>query len=150
MTMNANEALVGGMKKGWTIAIGNMLPNVILAFALIQGLHLMGILPVLGTFCAPIMGFFGLPGEAITVLLTTWLSAGGGVGTAASLFAQGILTAQDVSILAPAIFLMGAQLQYAGRLLAVADVSKQHYPVLFGIGILNACLSMLTMRWLVV
>lgn len=55
-----------------------------------------------------------------------------------------------VSIVMPAIFLMGAQIQYVGRILGVAGVDSKHYPMLFCIGILNALLAMLTMKWLIV
>ena len=50
----------------------------------------------------------------------------------------------------PGIFLMGALIQYMGRILGVAGVASRHYPMLFLIGVLNAVLAMLTMKWLIV
>jgi spore maturation protein SpmB len=67
-----------------------------------------------------------------------WLSMGGGVGVAVSLFTQGVIDGTQVAILTPAIFFMGAQIQYAGRLLGAAEVESRHYGILFGICILNA------------
>ena len=140
---------VEGMRSGWTLGTMQLLPNMVMAFALIQILNKIGLLEVLGKVFGPLMGFFGLPGEAVTELLTAWLSAGGGVGAAAGLYTHGTLNGTHVSILIPAIFLMGAQLQYVGRILSVAGINSRHYKMLMLIGLLNALLSMLIMRWLV-
>ncbi|MFP3498190.1 hypothetical protein SB759_28625, partial [Pseudomonas sp. SIMBA_059] len=86
------------------------------------------------------------PGEAITVLLTAWLSSSAGTGVAVSLLTKGLLTGADITILAPAIFLMGSQLQYMGRLLGVADVPKKYWPLLMLVSIINALIAMSVMR----
>jgi spore maturation protein SpmB len=52
-----------------------------------------------------------------------------------------------VTILLPAIFLMGAQVQYMGRCLGTAGVKSKYYPALFAISIVNAAISMLVMRF---
>ena len=80
-------------------------------------------------------------------LLTAWLSSSAAVGLAASMFANGILEPRHVTILMPAFFLMGAQLQYMGRLLGVADVPKRYWPLLMSASILNAMFAMLLMHW---
>ncbi len=146
---NIYDALVEGMRKGWKLATLNMLPNVVLAFVLIKALKLSGLLDLIGALCAPVMSVFGLPGEAVTVLISTLFSAGGGVGTAVSLYEHGLMNATELSIVMPGIFLMGALIQYAGRILAVAGVESKHYPALFVISFLNAALAMLTMKLLV-
>lgn len=143
------DIFVDGLRKGWNLCTGHLLPNVVMAFILIHMLNVLGILPYIGELFQPIMGLFGLPGEAITVLLTTWLSAVAGVGVAASLYTEGQLTSTHIAILLPGIFLMGAQLQYMGRILAVAGIESKYYPPLFTISIINAILGMLTMRFLV-
>ena len=147
---NLYDAFVEGMRKGWKVATLNMLPNVVLAFVLIKALQISGLLEVMGELFAPVMAVFGLPGEAVTVLVSTLFSAGGGIGAAAGLYMQGIMNSVHMSIVMPGIFLMGALIQYMGRILAVAGVDSKHYPVLFLIGILNAVLAMLTMKWLIV
>ena len=63
------EVFVRGAKKGWGIAIGSMLPNVVMAFVIIKALNITGILTLVGDTCGPVMEIFGLPGEAIVVLL---------------------------------------------------------------------------------
>jgi len=120
---------------------------VLMAYAIIQVLRVTGLLDILGKVFAPVMAVFGLPGEAIMVLVSAWLSMGGGVGVAASLLAAGKLTGTHVTILLPAIILMGAQIQYMGRCLGTAGVQTRFYPVLFGISIINALIAMLIMRF---
>ena len=142
------DVFVEGARKGWNLGAMNILPNVLMAFALIQVLKVTGILTLLGKVFGPVMAVFGLPGEAITVLLGAWLSMGGGVGVAATLFGSQVLNTAHRSILIPAIFLMGSQVQYMGRLLGTAGVQTRFYPVLFTICIINACIAMLIMRFI--
>ena len=117
-----------------------------MAYVIAEMLNLLGVMQLIGQVCAPLMGLFGLPGEAITVLLTSWLSASAGTGVAVSLLRKGTLNVADVTILIPAIFLMGSQLQYMGRLLGVADVPKKYWPLLMAVSIINAVIAMLVMR----
>ena len=140
------DIFVEGAKKGWNVGISSIIPNVLLAFVLIHALRLSGLLDMLGVLFNPVMGLFGLPGQAVMVLVGAWMSMGGGVGVAASLYAAKILNPTHVTILLPAIFLMGAQIQYMGRLLGTAGIQGRYYPMLFGISILNAIISMIIMR----
>ena len=142
------DVFVDGARKGWNVGVNSILPNVLMAFALIQILKVTGLLVLLGKVFGPVMAIFGLPGEAITVLMGSWLSMGGGVGVAASLYTAKILNGSHVSILLPAIFLMGSQVQYMGRLLGTAAVQTRYYPMLFAISIANALVAMLIMRFL--
>jgi spore maturation protein SpmB len=143
------DIFVDGARKGWNVGTSSILPNVLMAFALIQILRVTGLLTLLGKIFGPVMAVFGLPGEAITVLMSTWLSMGGGVGVAASLYTMNVLSPVQISILMPAIFLMGAQVQYMGRMLGTAGVQTRFYPVLFAISIINAVVGMLVMRFFV-
>ena len=141
------DIFVEGAKKGWNIGISSIIPNVLMAFVLIHALRLSGLLDMLGTLFNPVMGLFGLPGQAVMVLVGAWMSMGGGVGVAASLYAAKVLNPTHVTILLPAIFLMGAQIQYMGRLLGTAGIQGRYYPMLFGVSILNAIISMIIMRF---
>jgi len=148
-TNNPFDIFVIGARKGFHIAINNLMPNVLMAYVIAEILNITGAMKVIGTFFAPAMGLFGLPGEAITVLLTTWLSCSAGVGIAISLFAKSTLDTTHITILMPALFLMASQLQYMGRLLGVADVPKKYWPLLMLISIINSCISMIVMRFFV-
>ena len=143
------DVFVSGVKRGWGIATGSMLPNVLMAFILIYVLKLTGILDLIGTVCGPVMKVFGLPGEALMVLLAAWLSMGGGVGVASSLFAAGTLSLHDIAVLAPAMYLMGSQVQYIGRLLGVVGTPGKYIPVMVLISIINALLALLVMQIIV-
>ena len=143
---NPFDIFVIGARKGFNIAINNLMPNVLMAYVIAEMLNLLGVMQIIGHICAPLMGLFGLPGETITVLLTAWLSSSAGTGVAVSLLSKGQLDMAQITILAPAIFLMGSQLQYMGRLLGVADVPKKYWPLLMAVSILNAVIAMLIMR----
>lgn len=121
---NPFDIFIVGLKKGLNIGLYSLLPNVVMAFVLTYILQLWGVMDFLGRTCGGIMGIFDLPGQAITVLLATWMSCGAGVGVAASLASSGVLNGHDVTIMAPALILMASQIQYMGRLLGVADVPK--------------------------
>ena len=140
------DIFVEGAKKGWNVGISSIIPNVLMAFVLIHALRLSGLLDMLGVLFNPVMVLCGLTGQAVMVLVGAWMSMGGGVGVAASLYAAKILNPTHVTILLPAIFLMGAQIQYMGRLLGTAGIQGRYYPMLFGISILNAIISMIIMR----
>ena len=143
------DVFVSGVKRGWGIATGSMLPNVLMAFILIYVLKLTGILDLIGTVCGPVMKIFGLPGEALIVLLAAWLSMGGGVGVASSLFAAGTLSLHDIAVIAPAMYLMGSQVQYIGRLLGVVGTPGKYIPVMVLISIINALLALFVMQIIV-
>ena len=146
MNKSLADVFVDGARKGWTVGVNSIIPNVLMAYAIIQVLRVTGFLDLLGNLFAPVMAIFGLPGSAVMVLAGAWLSMGGGVGVAASLYATGALNGIHITILLPAIFLMGAQLQYMGRMLGTAGVKTRFYPVLFAISIINAMVAMLIMR----
>lgn len=146
LSSNPFDIFVVGARKGFHIATHNLMPNVVMAYVIAEMLNLLGVMGFIGKVFAPVMGLFGLPGEAITVLLTAWLSSSAGTGVAVSLLAKGILVGADITILAPAIFLMGSQLQYMGRLLGVSDVPKKYWPLLMLTSIVNAVIAMLVMR----
>ena len=146
-TNNPFDIFIIGARKGFNIAVNNLVPNILMAYAVSEVLRILGVMKMVGEIFGPMMFIFGLPGEAVTVLLTAGLSSSASVGLAASMFANGILEPRHITILMPAFFLMGAQLQYMGRLLGVADVPKRYWPLLMSASILNAMLAMLLMNF---
>ena len=146
---NPFDIFVIGARKGFTVATQNLLPNVLMAYTLSEILNLLGVMKLIGAIFGPAMGLFGLPGEAVTVLLTAWLSSSAGTGIAVSLLSNGTINGTHATILIPAIFLLGSQIQYMGRLLGVADVPKKYWPLLMLTSILNACIAMVIMNILV-
>ena len=146
---NVIDVFITGARKGWDIAITSIIPNVIFAYVLIQFMEATGFMKLMEAACAPLMGIFGLPGAAMAVLLAALMSMNGAAGVAAGLFAAGKLNGVDVAILLPSILLMGAKVQYLGRMLGTAGVEKRFYMPLLGVSLLNAILSLFVMLFLV-
>ena len=144
---NPFDIFIIGARKGSNITLNNLVPNILMAYAVAEVLRILGVMKFVGEVFGPLMFVFGLPGEAVTVVLTAWLSSSASVGLAANMAANGILEARHVTILMPCFFLLGAQLQYMGRLLGVADVPKRYWPLLMSASLLNALLAMLVMNW---
>ncbi|MDO4179314.1 MAG: YjiG family protein [Phascolarctobacterium sp.] len=141
------DVFVIGCRKGWNIGINSIIPNVLMAYVVIQMLTVTGALAACGRIFAPIMAVFGLPGEAIMVLMGALMSMGGAVGVAMGLVDKGLLNGTHCAILIPAIYLMGSKIQYLGRLLGTAGVPPKYWGILLGISIFNACVAMLIMRF---
>ena len=146
---NFLESFVLGARNGFAMSMNNMAPNVLFAFAMIRILNLSGLSSVIGTVFGPIMGVFGLPGIAATVVVAGLLSTGGGVGAAASLALSGDITHPHAAILLVGIMVFGSAVQYLGRVLGTADVKSRHYPFLFVVNFLSGMLAMLTMSFIV-
>ncbi len=144
------DVFVDGAKKGWGLATSSTIPNIIMAFVIIEILKITGLLALIGVVFGPVMAIFGLPGEAATVLMAAWLSGGGGVGVASSLYASGSLNVNELAIVLPSIFILCSQVQYLGRVLGTAGVQAKYYGVMIGITVVCALLSLLAMRFLVV
>lgn len=140
------DVFVAGARKGWNIAVTSTVPNVLMAFVVIKALKITGALDMMGSLFAPVMGLVGLPGEAAAVLMGAWMSMGGAVGVVISLFDSGLLTGEHIAILAPAIYLMGSQIQYAGRILGVVGTEAKLIPVMIGFSVLNAFIAMFLMN----
>jgi spore maturation protein SpmB len=143
------DIFVEGAKKGWVIATTSTVPNVLMAFVIIKALQITGALELMGTVFSPIMAVFGLPGEAAAVLIGAWMSMGGAVGVVITLFDQGILNGQHIAILAPAIYLMGSQVQYMGRIMGPIKTEGRYIPIMIGLSVLNAFAAMFVMNILV-
>ena len=143
---NVLDMFVDGARRGFTIATTNLLPNVLMAFVIIRALDVTGLLKLFGTVFAPIMALWGLPGQAAAVLLAAFMSMGGSVGVAASLFMSGHLDATHITVLLPAIYLMGNPVQNVGRCLGTGEVNSRYYTAIITICILNSLLSMWVMQ----
>lgn len=146
---NIIDLFVEGAFKGWNIGIRSILPNVLMAFCLIQVLQISGALDILAGFFRPIMVLFGLPGEAIMVNFASMLSQGGAVGVAAGLYEKGLLTMSQVAIVMPAIFIGGGWVQYMGRILGTAGAPSRFWGLQIAINLFNSILVMYVMQFVV-
>ena len=140
------DVFVKGAVQGWNICVTSTIPNVLMAFVIIKILNHSGLLALIGQIFSPIMGIFGLPGEAATVLLGGWMSMGGGVGVAVALFDNGVLNGTQLAIVSPAMFLRDYQIQYLGRCLGVIGIKGSKIPLIMAIPVLTAFVSLFVMR----
>lgn len=146
---NPCDIFVRGAKKGFNLAIGSLMPNILMAYVLTDILTRLGVMAFLSQVCGPVMAVFGLPGEAIIILLTTWLSSSSAIGITAGMVASGLISPHDVTVMMPAYFLLNAQIQYMGRLLGTAGVPARYWPLLMLASVINASCAMLIMNWIV-
>ena len=72
---NVMDMFIDGARRGFTIATTSLLPNVVMAFVIIQALKVTGLLEIVGRVCEPVMALWGLPGESATVLLAAVMTA---------------------------------------------------------------------------
>ena len=98
------DIFVRGARKGWNIAIDNIIPNVLMAYVCIKILNVTGLLTLAGKFFAPVMAIWGLPGEAIMVLFSALMSMGGAVGVCMALYNDGGIDERSITIVIPAIY----------------------------------------------
>ena len=136
---NVMDMFIDGARRGFTIATTSLLPNVVMAFVIIQALKVTGLLEIVGRVCEPVMALWGLPGESATVLLAAVMSMGGGVGVCASLVVAGTLSGHDATVL-------GNPVQNVGRCLGTAGVHPRYYPLIIAVCVINALLSIWVMQ----
>lgn len=143
---NVIDAFIVGAKDGMNISLYSVIPNVLLAFALTQFLTISGLMEIIGNVLQPVMAIFGLPGVAATVLMGAFMSMGAGIGVLAGLLANGDVAVAAVPILMPAIYLMGSQIQFMGRIAGNSGLPSKYHGHVIVISVINALLSMLVMR----
>lgn len=142
------EVFMKGAKKGFYIGVEQILPAMILGYVVIQFLQLTGLIDILDKVFGPIMGIFGLPGEAVVVLLSAFFSKAAGAAAAANLFGTGVLTAAQCTILIMPCMLMGTLVGHFARIILVSDVNPKHRGLMLLIPLLDSIVGMLAMRLL--
>lgn len=146
--MNVMEAFADGARNGIKLVIGNMAPNTVFAFALILILNITGLMPIIGGVFNPVMGLFGLPGEAATPCVLAFVSGSAGIGAAVALITDGIMTAKQGVLIFPYLLIVGSMLQYFGRILGPSGLPPKFYKVCIGITILEGIISLFIMKFL--
>ncbi len=140
------EIFMNGCKRGFYIGVELILPAMILGYAIVQFLKLTGLVDILGVVFGPVMGIFGLPGEAVVALISAFFSKAAGAGAAANLYAQGLINGVQATILIMPCMLMGTLIGHYARIVLVADVNAKHRGILLAIPIIDSILGMLLMR----
>lgn len=140
------ESFLQGCGKGFDIGIKQIAPAMILGYVLVYVLQATGLMSILGTIFTPVMAVFGLPGEAVAVLISAFFAKASGCGTAAMMYADGTLTLAQATILLPACILMGTLIGHYARIVLVTGSNKKWHPLLLVMPLLDAAIAMLITR----
>lgn len=144
--INIIETFFEGSRKGWNIAINTIMPAMVLGYVLAQVFTVTGIMAVLGKICGPVMGLFGLPGEAVTVLISAFFAKGAGAATAFNLYQNGVITAAEATICVMPAMLMGTLVGHYARIVLVSETNSKYRLIMLVIPLFDAALGMLLMR----
>lgn len=143
---NIVEEFMKGAKKGFYIAAEMIAPAMVMAYALIVFLRITGLMDLLGTVLSPVMGVFGLPGEAVVALLAAFFAKAAGCAAAATLYGDGIIDAAQATILFPACVTMGTLVGHFARIVLVSGANQRFYPILFAAPVVDAVIVMFLTR----
>lgn len=140
------EEFMAGCKKGFYIGAENIMPAMVLAYALILFLNITGLMDLIAGAVAPVMAVFGLPGGAIVALISAFFAKAAGAATAASLYADGVINAAQATILFPATITMGTLVGHFARCVLTSGANPKYHPLLLAIPIIDAVISMIIVR----
>jgi len=147
---NIAELFMEGAKNGFYIGIEKIAPAMVMAFTIIVFLRITGLLDIIGNLLGPVMAVFGLPGEAIVVLIAAFFAKTAGAATAAMLYGEGVLTAAQATILFPATIVMGTLIGHYVRIVMVSGTNKRWHGLLMLTCVLDAVIAMLLTRVILV
>ncbi len=140
------EEFVFGAKNGFYLGVERIIPAMILAYVLILFLKTTGLMNIIGMVVAPVMGLFGLPGEAIVALISAFFAKAAGCATAATLYNDGVINAAQATILFPACITMGTLIGHFVRCVMASGANPKHHALLMAIPVVDAVISMLLTR----
>lgn len=140
------DVFLKGCAKGFKVGIENITPAMILGYVLVYILRETGLMDLLGVVMSPVMGLFGLPGEAFAVLISAFFAKASGCATAASMYESGALTLGQASMMLPACILMGTLIGHYARIVLVTGSNKKWHPLMILVCLFDAALSLVIMR----
>lgn len=144
------EIFLAHCKRGFYIGVETILPSMILGYVVMAILDLTGLTGLLGYVFEPVMGLFGLPGEAVTVLISAFFAKASGAGAAAALYDAGTLTAAQCAVCLMPSMLMGTLIGHFVRVVMVSGTNNKHQFPMIGIALLDAAIGMWLMRLVLV
>ena len=140
------EVFLKGARGGFYVTVEQILPAMILGYVIVEFLEITGLMEIVGKIFGPIMGVFGLPGAAVAVLISAFFAKAAGAATAANMFAQGVITAAQATILIMPCMLMGTLVGHYARIILVSDVNPAYRKVMLFVPLLTSVVAMLAMR----
>lgn len=101
---------------------------------------------LLGTVFSPVMGIFGLPGEAFAVLISAFFAKAAGAASGANMYATGVLTMSQAAMMLPACMLMGTLIGHYARIVLVSGTNHKWHGLLLVVPLFDAALSLWIMK----
>ncbi len=143
---NIVEEFMTGAKKGFYLGVEMIAPAMVLAYILIFFLKSTGLMNGIAFILGPVMSIFGLPGEASIALIAAFFAKAAGAASAATLYADGTITALQATILFPAVITMGTLIAHFVRIVVVANTNKRWHGILILVPLLDAAIAMFITR----
>ncbi len=143
---NFIDVFFAGARKGLGIGFNTIMPAMVMGYVLVQALKVSGIMDVLATVFAPVMGLFGLPGEAFAVLISAFFAKAAGAAAAANLYTAGVITAPQATILLMPCMLMGTLIGHYARIVLVSEANPKLTPIFFAIPLIDSAVGMIIVR----
>jgi len=110
----------------------------VFGYAVVEFLNVTGLMNIISYIFSPIVGILGLPGEAATAILASYMTLPAGCAIAASLVQKGTISMRQLTIMFPMMYAVASNLLYIGRVLGSSGVDARKYPVYIVIGLLCA------------
>ena len=140
------QAFNAGAWSGFQVGVKSVVPNVVLAYALILFLNITNLINVIEVVFHPVMMLLGLPGVAAPALLMGFMSSSSGLAIVASLATEGLLTGKQVAMLLVGIMSEASSLQFIGRVLAITGIKEKHYSYMMVMNVISCILGVLITR----
>jgi spore maturation protein SpmB len=147
---NILEIFMNGTKRGFYIGINQVLPAMFLGYVLVQFLQLTGLVNLLGVIFGPVMSVFGLPGETVVVIIAAFFAKAAGAATAANMYATGIISAGQATILLLPCMLVGTFVSGYARVVLVSNVAEKYRMLLLVIPVIDAVVGMFVMKFILI
>lgn len=137
--------MMQGSLKGLNIWFRNIMPSVVLTGLFLAVVEVTGLLDLIGDLMAPVMGVFGLPGEAIVPWATGWLNMAASIMAALPLLESGVLTGTHAAILL-AMIMGSTAIDKMFRLASTSGADGKTSMICVGLTVLCSILCGLVMR----
>lgn len=140
------DVFIAGARKGLVdIGFKYVIPSIMMSYVIVSILNITGIMDLAQTYCAPVMGIFGLSGAAIIPYITGVLSKGGGTAACATMLLAGQLSPAEVTILFPAIQMSGGLVNQWVRIVCVSGVPSKNQKWMFAVAFIDSFLALWVM-----
>lgn len=141
------DVFIDGARRGLVdIGFKYVIPSILMSYVIVAILEITGVMDLAQTYCAPVMGIFGLSGAAIIPYITGVLSKGGGTAVCATMFLSGQLSAAEITILFPAIQMAGGLVNQWVRIVCVSGVASKNQKWMFAVAFIDSFLAMWVMN----